>query len=335
MLLSIIIVSYKSTADIQHCLKSVCKPLLDNKEIEWIVVDNDAPNNSAAVIKQEFPFIQYISLGYNAGFARANNAGIKMAKGETILLLNPDTLIKPNSIERCLERLTTSDAVACGVQLIHENGLPQFSGSKFVKGGLNHLLDLPYWGASLKWLASLAKTSKPSVIKASKEQQVDWISGAFLMVKKWAVVKAGLLDEDFFLYAEEVEWCSRLRKLGTLYIYGDIEIVHLIGTSIQTATNATDNSYTNLSDKKGLQLMVSNHLRIRKQYGIFWYMVQLLNFTWTVFYAFLMSVLLHLAHGKNPFTDFKMLVGFTKNVLTLWGLLPRIIIAKPYFYKCI
>lgn len=297
MLLSIIIVSYKSTADIQNCLKSVCKPLLENKEIEWIIIDNDAPNNSAAVLKEEFPFIQYIPMEYNAGFARANNAGIKMARGETILLLNPDTLIKPSSIERCLERLTASDAVASGVQLIHENGFPQFSGSKFVKGGLNHLLDLPYWGASLKWLASLTMTSKPSVIKATKEQKVDWVSGAFLMVKKWAIEKAGLLDEDFFLYAEEVEWCSRLRKLGPLYIYGDIEIVHLIGTSIQTATNSIDNSYTNLSDRKGLQLMVSNHLRIRKQYGVFWYMVQLLNCTWAVFYAYTMSFVLQIGRA--------------------------------------
>lgn len=335
MLLSIIIVSYKSTPDVQNCLKSVGKSFIENKEIEWIVVDNDAPNNSASVLTEAFPFIQYISMGYNAGFARANNAGIKMAKGSTILLLNPDTLIKPGAIEKCLERLTDSEAVASGVQLIHENGMPQFSGSNFMIGGLNHLMDLPYWGATLKALASIIKTSKPSVIKAMKVQKVDWISGAFLMVKKWAIEKAGLLDEDFFLYAEEVEWCSRLRKLGPLYLYGDIEIVHLIGTSIQTATDSIDNSYTNLSDKKGLQLMVSNHLRIRKQYGVFWYTIQLFNFTWAVVYAYTMSFLLHLAHGKNPFTDFKMIGGFAKNVLALWKLSPSMALSKPYFYKCI
>lgn len=335
MLLSIIIVNYKSTADIQNCLKSASQLLLGNKEIEWIIVDNDSQDNCANLFQEAFPFVQYIQMGYNAGFARANNAGIRLAKGENILLLNPDTLIRPDAIENCLERLVTSDAVACGVQLIHADGLPQFSGSKFMIGGLNHLMDLPYWGATLKAFASLFINSKPAIIKAAKVQKVDWVSGAFLMVKKWAIDKAGLLDEDFFLYAEEVEWCSRLGKLGPLYIYGDIEMVHLIGTSIQSATNATDNSYTNLSDKKGLQLMVSNHLRIRKQYGLFWYTIQLLNFTWTILYAYSMSILLHLVHGKNPFTDFKRLGGFAKNVLMLWKLSPKMVLAKPYFYKCI
>jgi len=334
MLLSIIIVNYKSTADIQNCLKSADQLLIDNKEIEWIVVDNDSKDNSEQALSEAFPFIQYVQMGYNAGFARANNAGIRIAKGENILLLNPDTLILPNAIEKCLARFIQSDHIACGVQLIHADGTPQFSGSKFVLGGLNHLLDLPYWGASIKFLASIIKTKKPSVIKAANDQKVDWISGAYLMVKKWAVEKAGLMDEDFFLYAEEVEWCSRLGKWGTMCLYGDIEIVHLIGTSIQTATNAKDNSYTNLSDKKGLQLMVSNHLRIRKQYGVFWYFVQLLNFTWTILYAFVMSFLLYLAHGKNPFTDFNHIASFSKNVFRIWGYSFKMILAKPYFYKC-
>ena len=334
MLLSIIIVNYQSTADIQNCLRSASKFLTENQEIEWIVVDNDSKDGSDQMLSNEFPFIHYIQMGYNAGFARANNAGIKIAKGDQVLLLNPDTLIMAGSIEKCIERFVQSDHIACGVQLIHADGTPQFSGSKFVIGGLNHLMDLPYWGASLKAIASIFKTNKPSVIKASKVQKVDWISGAYLMVKKWAIDKAGLMDEDFFLYAEEVEWCSRLGKLGSMCLYGDIEIVHLIGSSIQTATGSEDNSYTNLSDKKGLQLMVSNHLRIRKQYGVFWYLVQLINFTWAIVYAFVMSFLLHLAHGKNPLTDFNKLIGFSKNVLTLWGFSYTMIAAKPYFYKC-
>jgi GT2 family glycosyltransferase len=334
MLLSIIIVNYQSTADIQNCLRSASKFLTENQEIEWIVVDNDSKDGNDQMLSNEFPFIQYIQMGYNAGFARANNAGIKIAKGDQVLLLNPDTLIMAGSIEKCIERFVQSDHIACGVQLIHADGTPQFSGSKFVIGGLNHLMDLPYWGASLKAIASIFKTNKPSVIKASKEQKVDWISGAYLMVKKWAIDKAGLMDEDFFLYAEEVEWCSRLGKLGSMCLYGDIEIVHLIGSSIQTATGSEDNSYTNLSDKKGLQLMVSNHLRIRKQYGVFWYLVQLINFTWAIVYAFVMSFLLHLTHGKNPLTDFNKLIGFSKNVLTLWCFSYTMIAAKPYFYKC-
>ena len=178
MLLSIIIVNYQSTADIQNCLRSASKFLTENQEIEWIVVDNDSKDGSDQMLSNEFPFIQYIQMGYNAGFARANNAGMKIAKGDQVLLLNPDTLIMAGSIEKCVERFVQSDHIACGVQLIHADGTPQFSGSKFVIGGLNHLMDLPYWGASLKFLASILQTAKPSIIKANKEQKVDWISGA-------------------------------------------------------------------------------------------------------------------------------------------------------------
>ena len=89
MLLSIIIVNYKSTADIQNCLRSATTSLIENKDIEWIVVDNDSKDGSDQILSNEFPFIQYIQMGYNAGLARANNAGMIIARGEQVMLLNP------------------------------------------------------------------------------------------------------------------------------------------------------------------------------------------------------------------------------------------------------
>jgi len=335
MLLSIIIVNYKSTQYIVDCLNAATPSFIQRKDVEWIIVDNDSKDDSESILTARFPFISYMQMGYNAGFARANNAGIKAAKGEQVLLLNPDTILVPGTIEQCLERLMRSAHVACGVQLVHADLSPQFSASHFVKGGMNHLLSIPYWGATVKAMASFFIKEKPAIIEVGREQLVDWVSGAFLMVKKTAIDKAGLLDEDFFLYAEEVEWCSRLRKWGTLCVYGDLKMIHLIGTSIQDATNAADNSYTNLSDKKGLQLMVSNHVRIRKQYGVFWFLFQLLNYTWAIPYAFVMSVVLHIAHMKNPFTDCAALFGFAKNVLRLWRLTPTILRNRRHFYKCI
>ena len=80
------------------------------------------------------------------------------------------------------------------------------------------------------------------------------------------------MDEDFFLYAEEIEWCSRLYKQGNLMIYGNLHVIHLIGETITKAANSNDSTYLNLFDRKGLQLILSNHLRIRKQYGIFWFL---------------------------------------------------------------
>ena len=335
MRLSIIIVNYKSTSYILDCLASAESSLVQDPTIEWIVVDNEVPGVCKNQLSAQFPFVKWVEMGYNAGFARANNAGMKVATGSNILLLNPDTLIIPGSIQKCLNRLEGATHIACGVQLIYPNKEPQFSGSKFVKGGLNHLLELPYWGGFVKWVASLVKQSKPSIIKASEAQLVDWVSGAFLMVKKSAIDKAGVLDEDFFLYAEEVEWCSRLYQQGTICIYGDIEVIHLIGTSIQAETGSSDNSYTNLSDKKGLQLMVSNHVRIRKQYGIFWYFILLLNYTWAIPFALITSLLFNAFKLNNPFKEYSYLSGFAINVFKLWRLMPTMVMGKPYFYKCI
>ena len=322
MLLSIIIVNYRSTKYILDCLQSAGPVLMHNKEIEWIIVDNDSNDDGENQIRSLFPQVQFLQMGYNAGFARANNAGIKIAKGAHVLLLNPDTLLPENSILNCVQRLAASDCVACGVQLVHADKTPQFSGSYFTKGGLNHVLELPYWGNTVKWVANVLNVSKPSFIQVEKEIKVDWVSGAFLMVKQSAIEKAGLMDEDFFLYAEEVEWCSRLGKIGPLCLFGDITMVHLIGTT-----------YSNLSDKTGLQLMISNHVRIRKQYGIFWFILLLLNYSWAVPYAYIASVIMHTIKGKSPFTEMDYLNGFAKNVGTIWTMLPTIILGKKYFYK--
>ena len=322
MLLSIIIVNYRSTKYILDCLQSAGPALMQNKEIEWIIVDNDSNDDGENQIGSLFPQVQFLQMGYNAGFARANNAGIKIAKGAHVLLLNPDTLLPENSILNCVQRLAASDCVACGVQLIHADHSPQFSGSYFTKGGLNHVLELPYWGNTVKWVANVLNVSKPSFIEVEKEIKVDWVSGAFLMVKQSAIKKAGLMYEDFFLYAEDVEWCSRLGKIGPLCLFGDITVVHLIGTT-----------YSNLSDKTGFQLMISNHLRVRKQYGIFWFILLLLNYTWAVPFAFIASLIIHTIKGKSPFTEMGYIFGFAKNVGTIWTMLPTIMLGKKYFYK--
>ena len=147
------------------------------------------------------------------------------------------------------------------------------------------------------------------------------------------VDKAGMMDEDFFLYAEEVEWCSRLRKQGKLCIYGDLKIIHLEGGSINTQQGIKEKGYYNLFDKKGLQLMVSNHLRVRKQYGLAWFLFLLLNYTWGILVFFIGSTIHNLIQLKAPFQDWNKVIKFTANVGKLWLLTPKIISGHPYFYK--
>lgn len=331
-MLSIIIVNYNSTDLVTDCIRS----LLQYNEadgLELIVVDNDSTDNGREKILKSFPSVRWIDMGYNAGFARGNNAGMRAATGNSFLLLNPDTISIDNSISRCRQALAESEIVAAGIQLLDRNKEPQISGSFFVKGGLNHLLPIPYWGRLIRWLGYKAKTKVPNVKQAKPVEEVDWISGAFLLVKKSAIEKAGMMDEDFFLYAEEVEWCSRLKKIGRLCLFGDMHIIHLEGHSINKSMGIDEKGYYNLYDKKGLQLMVSNHLRVRKQYGAGWFLFLLLNYTWGVLFFWICSTLYHLFTLRNPFSEWKKTGQMGANVLRLWSLTPRILGNKPYFYK--
>jgi GT2 family glycosyltransferase len=217
MQLSVIIVNFKSAALILDALESLYRETT-GISFEVFVVDNASGDNSRERITGAYPEVLWIDMGYNAGFARANNAGIRAAKGQAILLLNPDTLVLDKAVTKAYEALQASSYVACGVQLVNPDGSPQISGNYFMKGGLNHLLPLPYWGDLLRWAGYKAGTKVPNVLESADVQEVDWISGAFLMVKHAAIEKVGLMDEDFFLYGEEVEWCSRLHKQGKLCI---------------------------------------------------------------------------------------------------------------------
>jgi GT2 family glycosyltransferase len=331
-MLSIIIVNYRSASLIIDCIQSV-QAFNQQLSYEIIVVDNNSADNSEALVTGSFPDAKWIQMGYNAGFARANNAGMRASGGDTVLLLNPDTIAIDDSIQKCYLRLNDSDFIAAGVQLLDQQNHPQISGNFFKKGGLNHLLPLPYWGSFIRWLGYRTGSKVPNVQQASSTELVHWISGAFLMVKRSAIEKAGMMDEDFFLYAEEVEWCSRLGKNGKLCIFGDLHIIHLEGGSINKEQNAPDKGYYNLFDKKGLQLMVSNHLRVRKQYGLGWFLFLLLNYTWAIPVFFVCSFFHRLFTARNPFGDWKNAAAFTKNLAILWSLSPRILSNKPHFYK--
>ena len=332
MNLSIIIVNYKSPQLTIDCLRTVYDQTT-GFAFEVIVVDNHSNDSSRQMITSAFPQAKWIQMDYNAGFARANNEGIRQAMGKAVLLLNSDTLNLNNAIGNCFLSFLESSYVACGVQLLNADSSPQISGNYVMQGGLNHLLPLPYIGGFMKWLGDLLSVKKPNVPDASGEVEVDWINGAFLMVKKTAIETAGLLDEDFFLFAEEAEWCSRLKRVGKLCIYGQFKVMHLQGATADKTFQSAEKGYQNLYDKKGLQIMVSNLVRIRKQFGVFWFLFQLMIFTLTIPVFFLFSFVENLFQLRNPFRDFQVAAGFTRNVIKVWSIVMVIIRNRPYFYK--
>jgi GT2 family glycosyltransferase len=329
--LSIIIVNYKTPGLILDCLRTVYRETSE-PEFEVIVVDNASGDDSRQIVEAVYPSVRWIQMTYNTGFARANNEGIRQSLGSVVLLLNSDTLIEGKAIEGCLGKFTLSSYVACGVQLLNTDRSAQISGNFFMKGGLNYLLPLPFLGSMIKSAGRLFQVAAPNVPEAKELVEVDWINGAFLMVKKSAIAQAGLMDEDFFLYAEEAEWCGRLRKLGKLCIYGQYHVVHLQGVSANDTFGSSGKGYYNFYDRKGLQIMLSNFVRIRKQFGVEWFFVQLFVY-WLEVPVFAAGIVVSRLLGRKRDYTWGMFRQYCSNICFVAGKSRTIIQNKPYFYK--
>jgi len=288
------------------------------------------------LISAAFEKVGWIDMGYNAGFARANNAAIRQSGADVFLLLNSDTLMEGNVIGSCYERLVSSEYIAAGIQLLNRDRTPQISGVYNMRGGVNQLLLLPCLGKFFKTMAHWFRMTKPHLPDSNALTaltEVDWISGAFLMTKKTAVEKAGLIDEDFFLYAEEAEWCGRLQKTGKLCIFGDLSAIHLEGESVNRESGSSTKAKHHVYDRKGLQVMLSNLLRTRKQFGAGWFITVFFFYLFEIPLYFIAVLILGIFMKKGSSFSFRHWAGYTGNVFVLLGLAGRIIRNRSYFYK--
>ena len=332
--LSIIIVNYKSSHHVLKCLHSIeeCKMKIN---YEIIVVDNASGDDSKELILSAFNQIIWVQGEYNAGFARANNRGIRVSKGRNILLLNADTIIKNDAIEQTVSMFDKEDRCsACGVQLLNPDGSKQFSGAKFVTGGINNFLALPYLGQLIRYLGFKSGMKQHNIVDIKKDIDVDWIVGAFIMTRRSTLDRAGLLDEDFFIYAEEIEWCSRLRKYGPMKLYHKPEVVHIGGGTSSSFYNKKSNeNFGNLHDQKGKQILLSQWLRIRKQYGLLWYLFHVFVYYTEILTFGILLAIDKLIKGKNSTHHYSEWIGYTKNIIKLGKYIPMIAIHKHQFYK--
>lgn len=332
--LSIIIVNYKTSQLIVDCIESICAQTKDSS-FEIIVVDNDSGDNSKQLIVSKFPEVRYLEMGYNSGFARANNAGIKIAKGEFILLLNGDTIVLNDALDKTVALMKNNPgAAACGVQLLNTDGSTQISGAHTVKGGMNILLTIPFIGNVVRYWGYKLKTQVPSVQSVKDENiEVDWIIGAFIMARSSVLKRSGLLDEDFFMYAEEIEWCSRLKKQGPLFLFSEPKIIHIGGGSSQSAfgTQDWDNTY-DVWSRKAAQIMLSNLVRVRKEFGGGWFLVITFFYILGIPVFFNGYLVQQLFSGKKRY-QWTHVCGYTKNVFTVLKYFFRILMNKPFFYK--
>jgi hypothetical protein len=221
-------------------------------------------------------------------------------------------------------------AVAAGIQLQYADGSPQISGSRNLPGALNFLMTIPYIGRLLRTAALAMAVKKPSIESAVSTEEVDWINGAFLMVKRSAVDKAGPLDPDFFLYHEESEWCGRLQRFGKLYLYGQLSSIHLEGGSSSQAYQSVTKAYTQLSDRKGRQLLLSMWLRIGKQFGRGWLLLHVAAHLFSLPAVLLCSLLPWLLGQRSAW---QQALGYVGNVLRCTAWVPAMLRRQHLLYK--
>lgn len=230
---SVIIVNWNTRDLLRNCLHSISSQTKAAHEI--IVVDNASRDGSAEMVRTEFPHVTLIANTENGGFAAANNQGLRISRGRTVLLLNPDTVILDGAIDRMLGWLDRHPDVGCvGCQVLEGPGIiqrtcfadPNLLDFVIVEFGLIRLAPwIAFFGRS--WYTNWDRQS---------EREVDVVSGMFMLVPRTVMDKVGLLDDAFFVYAEESDWCRRIRKAGYHCVFSpEAQIIHLDGGSKSTS----------------------------------------------------------------------------------------------------
>ncbi|MEW6252452.1 MAG: glycosyltransferase family 2 protein [Planctomycetota bacterium] len=235
---SIIIVSYNTRDLTLACLRSVYAQAHDVSS-EVLVVDNASTDGSAAVIATEFPNVRLWALDANLGFAAANNLAARHAVGEWLLLLNPDTLVLPNAIPS-LVRFAESHprAAVVGGRALNADGSLQPNCFE-----PPNLWDLWVNALGLHRLAPRSRVfGRERLLHRDYDQpmRVPVVAGCFMLVRQAAIQEVGLLDEAFFMYAEEVDWCVRFRRHGWQVWYTPAAtLIHYGGVSAAYDPHAT------------------------------------------------------------------------------------------------
>jgi N-acetylglucosaminyl-diphospho-decaprenol L-rhamnosyltransferase len=241
--LSIIIVSYNTRQLLKECLDSVYSSLAESTlTSEVIVVDNASQDGSAAMVRKHFPQVRLIANEENRGFAAANNQALRTlgyGTGDTphpqppayVTLLNPDTIVDGNALTTLVRFMDENPrAGACGARLLHSDGC--FQHSAFAFPTLFQIF-LDFFPINYRLTDSHLNGRYPRrLYQAGKPFPIDHPLGAALMVRREVIEQVGLLDERFFIYCEEIDWCLRIKAAGWgIWCVPKAEIVHHVAQS--------------------------------------------------------------------------------------------------------
>ena len=230
MKLSVIIVNYKVKHYLEQCLRSVAEASR-GIAVEVIVVDNASGDGSVEYLRERFPDVTIIASEENLGFARANNLAIRNSHGQYVLLLNPDTIVAEDTFRDFIGFMdSTPDAGGCGAYMLHTDG----SFAPESRRGL----PTPFVAfCKMSGLASLFPKSRTfgryymRYLNENEVNRIEIMSGAFMFLRRDALDKTGLLDEDFFMYGEDIDLSYRILKAGYNNYFLPSHILHYKGES--------------------------------------------------------------------------------------------------------
>jgi O-antigen biosynthesis protein len=239
MNLSFIIITFNSADFISDCLNSIARQQSNDITSEIILIDNASTDSTAEILNNKFPDILLKENHENIGFAAAVNQAVSFSQGEYILLLNPDTIIKGNFIEKLFSFIqNTPEASIVGVKLVDENNKHQPSAWKKISLLTIFIEMLFPYNLSIQLVTKSPKTPR----------QVDNVSGACMLVRREAFKKLNGFDTRFFLYYEEFDFCMRANKKGyKVYYNPEIEVVHFAAKS---SSNDKETFFLNLYHNK-------------------------------------------------------------------------------------
>ena len=266
---SVIIVSWNVRNLLRVCLNSLFKETKDIR-FEVILIDNVSTDGSASMVVNEFPEVTLIENKVNRGFAAACNQGVKIARGNYILLLNPDTVVIDGAVQKTVSYADEhSDAGVVGCQVLLNDteiqktcfSYPSIAGLLIQKTGLRRVfshsrlfgwIDYGWWDRTT-------------------EKEVDVVSGMYMLVRREVIASVGLLDEAYFVYAEETDWCYRIKKAGWKIVFTpSARIIHIDGGNKSTDL---------VKIKMFVQMQKSLLIFYKKNYGFFSWLLAKIIYT--------------------------------------------------------
>jgi GT2 family glycosyltransferase len=229
--LSVIIVNYKARGLLLECLAALA-PDLSRLESETVVVDNDSRDGTPEALAARFPGVRVMANAENVGYGRAVNQGIRATRGEFVLVMNPDCQPHAGALGTLLAYLREHPRAAiAGPRLLRADGGIEQS----ARGFPDHFTFLFNRYSLLTRLFPNNRFSRRYLLSDwdhRSVREVDWLSGAFLMVRRAAIDQVGGFDEAFFMFNEDVDWCRRMKLAGWANVYvPDAQVVHRVGAS--------------------------------------------------------------------------------------------------------